>query len=287
MDNKPKAVVYMITASFFFALMGAMVKLSGDLPVFEKVFFRNFISLIIAFAAIRKTGASLLGKKENQKFLLLRSFLGLIGVVLYFYAISHMYLADSSMLNKLSPFFTTIFAWLFLKEKLSKVQVPALILVFSASLLIIKPSFNFVMLPAIAGFISAIGAGSAYTVVRFLKGKEDPSTIVFYFSFVSVIGVLPLMLINFKVPSSTQFIYLIATGITAAIAQLCMTISYKYSPANKVAIYDYLNIIFSAALGFIIWSEFPDLLSIFGGVIIVLTAFSLYVYDNKSKLVKE
>lgn len=287
MDNTPKAVAYMITASFFFALMGAMVKLSGELPVFEKVFFRNFVSLFIAFIAIRKTGASLFGKKENQKYLLLRSFLGLIGVVLYFYAISHMYLADSSMLNKLSPFFTTIFAWLFLKEKLSKVQIPALILVFSASLLIIKPSFDFVMIPAIAGFVSAIGAGSAYTVVRFLKGKEDPSTIVFYFSVVSVVGVLPLMLINFKTPSSIQLLYLIATGVTAAIAQLCMTISYKYSPANKVAIYDYLNIIFSATLGFIIWSEVPDFLSILGGIMIVLTAFGLYMYDNRPKLMKE
>jgi drug/metabolite transporter (DMT)-like permease len=282
MDNRPKAVGFMILSSLFFAIMGAFVKLSGDIPVFEKVFFRNVVSLFVALAAIKQSGSSIFGKRENQKYLLLRSILGLTGVVLYFYAISHMYLADSSMLNKLSPFFTTLFAWLFLKEKLSKMQVSALFLVFAASLLIIKPQFNFSVIPALSGFLSAIAAGSAYTVVRFLRGKEDPSTIVFYFSFVSVVGILPLMLLNFKVPTPIQFIYLLGTGVTAAIAQFAITIAYKYAPASKIAIYDYLNIVFSALIGFAIWGEIPDILSIVGGVTIVLTALWVFMYDNKN-----
>jgi drug/metabolite transporter (DMT)-like permease len=282
MDNRPKAIAYMICASLFFALMGATVKLSGDLPVFEKVFIRNLVSLFIAYAAIRKTNARLFGKRENQKYLILRSLLGLTGVVLYFYAINNMYLADSSMLNKLSPFFTTLCAWIFLKEESSKVQVPALIIVFIASLLIIKPNFSFEMLPALSGFISAIAAGSAYVVVRFLKGKEDPSTIVFYFSFVSVVGMLPLLALDFKIPTPTQLFYLIGTGITAAFYQLLVTTAYKYAPASKVSLYDYLSIVFSSILGFIIWSEIPDALTVIGGILIVITGFIMYVYDNKT-----
>lgn len=283
MDNRPRAVMFMLISAFSFAVMSALVKLSGDIPVFEKVFFRNFVSLFVAFYAIRKSGDSYFGKKENQKYLLARSLLGLAGVILYFYAINNMYLADSSMLNKLSPFFVTLFAWLFLKEKLSKIQIPALILVFSAALLIIKPKFSFEMLPALSGFLSAVAAGSAYTIVRFLKGRENPSTIVFYFSFVSVFGMLPLMLLNFKLPSPIQLIYLLGTGAAAASGQYGLTIAYKYSPASKVVIYDYINIIFSILLGFIIWGEVPDLLSILGGTIIILTAATVFLYENRTK----
>ena len=117
----------MLISALSFAFMGAMVKLAGDLPVIEKVFFRNLISLIVAFVLIKKAGVPLFGLRKNQKYLLLRSLLGLGGVILYFIAISRLSLADSSMLNKLSPFFVTIFALFFLKEKLLKFHISILI----------------------------------------------------------------------------------------------------------------------------------------------------------------
>ena len=110
MDKKLKAVILMLVSSLAFACSAAAVKLSGDLPVFEKVFFRNILAVVIAFIALRRQKEAVFGKKENQKYLLLRSLLGVLGMVLYFYAISNLYLADSAMLHKLFPFFVTVFA---------------------------------------------------------------------------------------------------------------------------------------------------------------------------------
>jgi len=142
----------MLISSLALALSAASVKLAGHLPVFEKVFFRNIISVVVAFIVLRQKKMPAFGKLENQKFLILRSLLGIVGMVLYFYAISHLVLADSAMLHKLFPFFVTIFAAIFLKEKISKIQIPALFLVFFAALLIIKPRFDCSILPALAGF---------------------------------------------------------------------------------------------------------------------------------------
>ena len=161
--------------------MAANVRLAGNIPLFKKVFFRNFVSLIVTFFMILKTKSKILGKMENLKYLLARSLLGLLGIVLYFFAINHLFLADSSMLNKLSTFFITFFAWLFLKEKLSKFQIISLVIVFFSVLLIIKPKLEFSVLPAFAGFFSAMFAGAAYTFVRFLGNREKPATIVFFF----------------------------------------------------------------------------------------------------------
>jgi len=281
MDDKPKAVFFMMLSAFAFAMMGAMVKLSGNIPILEKVFFRNLVSLGVAFLFIRKSKVSMFGDRKNQKYLIARSLLGLSGVVFYFYAINNLYLADSSMLNKLSPFFVTLFAFVFLNEKLSKIQIPALIVVFIGALLVIKPRFSFAVLPAVSGTVSAVCAGAAYTLVRYLKNKEHPSTIVFYFSLVSVIGVLPLMLFNFKLPNMMQLFFLVCTGIFAAIGQFSLTFGYKYAPASEVSIFNYFSIVFSAVIGFFLWEEIPDVLSVLGGILIVTAAIITYLYNNK------
>jgi drug/metabolite transporter (DMT)-like permease len=194
MTNKTKSVVFMLISAFAFAVTQAFVKLAGDLPSYEKVFFRNIISLLIAAFICYKNGSILLGKKESMKFLISRSLLGAIGMVLYFYSISHLILADAAILNKLSPFFVTIFAVIFLKERISKIQVPSMIIIFLAALLIVKPRFELSILPALAGFSSAIFAGAAYTLVRVLGKKERPETIIFVFSLITTLLMLRLRL---------------------------------------------------------------------------------------------
>lgn len=270
--------------------MAAMVKLAGDIPVMEKVMFRNLVSLVIAFLALKKKGAPLFGKRENQKYLLARSLLGLTGIIFYFYSISKLCLADSAMLNKLSPFFITLFAIIFLKEKLTPMKIISMIVVFLGALLVIKPQWDLSIVPAASGFLSAAFAGGAYTLVRFLKDRENPSTIVFYFSLVSVLGTVPFVILNFQPFTKIQFLYLISTGIFAAMAQFALTYAYKFAPASEVAIYNYTNIVFSSIIGFFIWKEIPDHLSILGGLIIVIMAIIVYLKDkkenNKSENVK-
>lgn len=287
MDNKPKAIILMLVSALAFSIMGAMVKLSGDIPLFEKVFYRNLVSLIMAYIMIKNKKTSFFGKKENQKYLLSRSLLGLIGVILSFYALNNLVLSDANMLNKISPFFVTLFAAFFLKEKLSKIQIPVLIIVFTGALFIIKPQFNLSVLPSLSGFISAMCAGAAYTLIRFLREREKAPTIVFYFSFVSIIVMFPLMMMNYQKPTIIQFIYLICVGMFAGIGQLCLTNAYKYAPAAEVSIYVYTSIVFSAIIGFIVWSELPDYLSVIGTVIIISAAIFTYTYNRKRILQSE
>ena len=180
-----------ILLAFGFAMMSAFVKLSGDLPSFQKTFFRNITSCIIAFILILINKESFFGKLENQKILILRSVFGTLGIVFNFYAIDKLVLSDANMLNKLSPFFVIIFSALFLKEKINIKQGLAIIVAFIGALFIIKPQFNFDIIPSLIGILGAICAAVAYTCLRVLGGKEKYYTIVFYFSFFSTIAILP------------------------------------------------------------------------------------------------
>jgi len=278
--DRSKGVLSMLFSAFCFAAMAAMIKLTGELPLFEKVFFRNFIIMFrAAFTAVR-TKAPLFGKWENQKFLLGRAIAGTMGVISFFYAVDNMYLADSAMLNKLSPFFVTLFAYLLLKEKLSRLHIPALIVVFAASLLIIKPKFDLSVLPALSGFASAVFSGIAYTLLRFMRNRERPETIIFYFSLTTVVTTFPLMILNFQIPTGSQWIFLLATGLFAAGGQFGLTLAFKYVEANEASLFTYSNIIFAAIMGFMLWGEIPDFLSIIGGVLIIGTSALIFFYNN-------
>jgi len=281
LSNRTKGVLFIIMSAFGFAMMSAFVKLSGDLPSFQKTFFRNITSCIIAFILIIVNKESFFGKLENQKTLILRSVFGTLGIVFNFYSIDKLVLSDANILNKLSPFFVIIFSALFLKEKINIKQGLAIIVAFIGALFIIKPQFNFDIIPSLIGVLGAICAAAAYTCLRALGGKEKYYTIVFYFSFFSTIAILPFMLIVYKEMSMLQFVYLILAGIFASIGQFGITIAYKYAKAKEISIFDYSNILFSAIISIILFNVIPDYLSVIGYIIIFAVSLYMFLYNKK------
>ena len=108
--NKYKGIFYIIISAFCFALMNASVKTAGDLPTFEKAFFRNFIAFFVALAMLIRDRREFHFQRKNLPLLTLRSLAGLTGIVCNFYAIDHLVLSDASILNKMSPFFVILFS---------------------------------------------------------------------------------------------------------------------------------------------------------------------------------
>lgn len=280
-SDRNKGIMFIILSAFGFAIMSAFIKLSGDLPSFQKTFFRNLVSCIIAFLLILKHKESFFGKKENQKILILRSIFGTLGIILNYYAIDKLVLSDANMLNKLSPFFVIIFCAIFLKEKIKPNQAIAVGVAFVGALFIIKPSFNFDMIPSTAGIMGAIFAAAAYTCLRVLGSKEKFYTVVFYFSLFSTISILPFTIVVYKSMTITQLIYLILAGVFASIGQFGITLAYKYAPAKEISIFDYSNIIFSAIISIVVFSAIPDIFSIIGYIIIFGASYYMFLYNKK------
>ena len=262
-------------------MMSAFIKLSGDLPSFQKTFFRNLVSCIIAFALILKYKESFFGSKENRKILVWRSIFGTLGIILNYYAIDRLVLSDANMLNKLSPFFVIIFSAIFLKEKIKTNQAIAVGIAFIGALFIIKPTLNFEVIPSVAGTMGAIFAAAAYTCLRVLGGKEKFYTVVFFFSLFSTLAILPFTIVVYKSMTIVQFGYLILAGIFASIGQFGVTLAYKYAPAKEISIFDYSNIIFSAIISIIIFNTIPDKFSFIGYIIIFSASYYMFRYNKK------
>ena len=280
-SNRIKGILCIITSACGFAVMSAFIKLSGDLPSFQKTFFRNLVAAAIALYLIIKHKGSLVGKKENRKILVLRSIFGTIGIVCNYYAVDRLVLSDANMLNKLSPFLVVIFCALFLKEKINLKQITMVSVAFIGALFIIKPSFNVEVIPYLVGVLGAVGAALAYTCVRVLGKKEDYYTIVFFFSTFSLIAILPGFIAVYKPMGIMQFMYLIFAGIFATVGQFGITLAYKYAPSKEISIFDYSNIIFSAIISFVIFGVLPDYMSIIGYVVIFGASLYMYLYNRK------
>ena len=188
------------------------------------------------------------------------------------------------MLNKMSPFFAIIFSFIFLKEKISVFQTLAVAAAFIGSLFIIKPSFTGIdFLPGFIGFLGGMGAGAAYTAVRHLgsKGEKGPFIVLFFSAF-SCLVTLPYIIFNYQQMEIQQLIYLLCAGLSAAGGQFSITAAYCYAPAKEISVYDYSQIIFAAAIGYVLFGQIPDKFSFVGYAVIITAAILMFIYNNKS-----
>ena len=110
----------MIISSFAFSLMHLCIKSLPNIPVFELVFFRSFISLLISFTSLKSKNIPIFG--VNKKILLIRGFIGSIALTLFFLTLQNIPLASAVTIQYLSPIFTALFAIWILKERMKKLQ---------------------------------------------------------------------------------------------------------------------------------------------------------------------
>ena len=288
LSSKTKGVIFIVLSALSFTGMNTFVRLAGDLPTMQKVFFRNFVAMVFAFFAMLKAGDSFKPKKGSVKYLLLRSAAGLAGVFGNFYALDKIELSDASMLNKMSPFFALVFSALFIKEKVKPKQAIAIAVAFIGSLFIIKPTFaNTDLLASLAGFAGGMAAGGAYTCVRWLGIKgENGRLIVLFFSVFSCILTVPYLIFDYHYMTAFQWLSLLMAGLFAAGGQFAITAAYTHAPSREISVYDYSQIIFAAIVGFFVFGDVPDLWSFVGYIIIISMAVWMFLYNNRNHALK-
>lgn len=288
LSSKTKGVIFIVLSALSFTGMNTFVRLAGDLPTMQKVFFRNFVAMVFAFFAMLKAGDSFKPKKGSVKYLLLRSAAGLAGVFGNFYALDKIELSDASMLNKMSPFFALVFSALFIKEKVKPKQAIAIAVAFIGSLFIIKPTFaNTDLFASLAGFAGGMAAGGAYTCVRWLGIKgENGRLIVLFFSVFSCILTVPYLIFDYHYMTAFQWFSLLMAGLFAAGGQFAITAAYTHAPSREISVYDYSQIIFAAIVGFFVFGDVPDLWSFVGYIIIVSMAVWMFLYNNRNHALK-
>ena len=291
MSNRTKGIAAIVISAFGFSLMALFVRLcddfGGPVSAFQKGFFRNLVAFAIAATVWwrGRDGRTLDGRRKTRDglslrskvLLILRATLGTAGIFAHFYALGKITIAEGLTLNKTAPFFTVLFAWLFLGERANRRQLLALAAAFLGVVLIAKPGFaGASAFPLAIGLLSGVCAGGAYACVRALRRHAlSPSLIILFFSAFSCLASVPFMLAGFDPMTGRQVLILLEAGVGAAIGQFGITLAYGYAAPKDIAVFDYSGILFAAAFGFLCFGQIPDLMSVLGFAAILLAAVRL------------
>ena len=286
-SGRAKGIIAIIISAFGFSLMALFVRLcddcGGPVSAFQKGFFRNLVAFVIAAAVWwrgredgRRETRGVLSLK-SKVLLALRATLGTTGIFAHFYALSHITIAEGLTLNKTAPFFTVLFAWLFLGERANRRQLLTLALAFLGVVLIAKPGFaGASAFPLAIGLLSGVCAGGAYACVRGLRRHSvSPAFIILFFSAFSCLASVPFMAAGFDPMTWRQVLVLLGAGAGAALGQFGITLAYGYAAPKDIAVFDYSGILFAAAFGFLFFAQVPDILSTAGFLAIILAAVLL------------
>ena len=283
LSQKTQGIVYVLIAAFGFSLMSMFVKLAGDLPSFEKAFFRNFVALIFIVILMLRSHTSFLPERRNLPALFGRCFFGTLGLLCNFYAISKLNLPDANMLNKLSPFFAILFSIFILREYPKKADILSVLAAFIGAVFVVRPTAGIASLPSLAGVLGGLGAGAAYTFVRQMsrKGERGPEIVMFFSAFTCVCAI-PFFAFNFQPMSAKQWLFLLLAGCAAAGGQLSITAAYRHAPAKEISVFDYSQIVYAALWGFLVFGEIPDALSFVGYAIIIGAAVFRCIFNLRA-----
>ena len=278
------AIKYMFFASFLFAITGAFAKiLSNDMSSVEVVFFRNITGLILILISVYKLPLKQKGGKPILLFM--RGLIGFSALLMYFYNIANIPLAEAQTFTKTSPIFTAIFSYIFIKEKLSPIAISGIVIGFIGILFITGFDITTLNKTDWLGVLSGVGAGLAYTSIRELKKYYDTRAIVLSFMTIGTIGPIIIMILgnyfhsdtfdfmlaSFIIPTYNDILYILGLGIFATLSQLYMTKAYSLAKGGIVGTIGYSNIIFSIFLGLFLGDSFPALNVIFGIALIIMS----------------
>lgn len=282
-SERTLGILCILGAAFCFSLMSVFVRLAGDVPTMQKIFFRNLVATAAAFVILAREGKGFRIHKGCLGGHLARSITGMLGMVANFWAIDHIGIADANMLNKLSPFFAIILSIFILHEYPKKVDILSVLAAFIGTVFVVRPSAGIASLPALVGVLGGLGAGAAYTFVRQMsqKGERGPEIVMFFSLFTSVCS-LPFFIFNFQPMSARQWIFLLLAGCAAAGGQLTITAAYRHAPAKEISVFDYSQILYAALWGFLLFGELPDVLSIVGYIIIIGAAVFRCIFNLRA-----
>lgn len=268
---------WMLVAAFFFAVMSAFVKLSsGEAGTFEIVFWRSFISLLLIAGFMLLKGVSPATKHLAGH--LKRSVLGTISFTMWFATMGHLSLGTSTTLNYTAPLFIAIVVVaqaLLRRERAPWLLALAILGGFAGVCLVLQPSVGGdQFLWALLGLAAAAMGPIVFFQIKALGQLGEPAyRIVFYFSLVGTIWGLGGNLLlegGLSMHPLSAWGRLLGVGVSAVLAQICLTRSYAYGNMMLTACFQFAVIPIAEIFSMLFFKESLPASALFGmGLILV------------------
>ena len=285
MNQSIIGILWMIITTILFVGVTATVRyLEGDVPAPQAAFLRYAIGTLMLAPSLISLSKIKPDRPLLNKFIL-RGFVHSIGVTLWFYAMSVMPVAEVTAIGFLTYIFVSLGASIFLKEKLHKHRLSAILISFVGALIILRPGFKVIESGQLGMLIATMVFTASYLIAKIVSKERSSSEIVAMLSIFTTIFLIPSAIYSWEPLSLEAFLILAFTALIATLGHITMTKAIKAAPMVVTQPILFLQLVWASMVGLFIFDEKFDIFVILGGTIIMLCV--CYVSYREHKLGKK
>lgn len=268
-ESRPmRGVIWMLATGLAFVAVTAIVKHIGDgVPPAQAAFLRYVLGLVFLIPMLRPLYKANLTRRQITLFGW-RGVVHAFGVILWFFAMTKIPIADVTAMNYLSPIYVTIGAALFLGEKLAFRRVLAICVALIGAMIILRPGFREVSIGHIAMLFTAVLFAASYLIAKRMADEVNPVVVVAMLSIMVPIGLAPFAYAQWVTPTLEQVGWLFLVAVFATIGHLTMTLAFRAAPMTVTQPVTFLQLVWASALGALVFAEPIDRYVVLGGLVI-------------------
>jgi len=280
-----QGAAWLVSGGFIFTSNSAMIRLlSEELESVQTAFFRAFFSVLL-LTPMMLTGRVKPWKSERIQGHFWRTAMGTTSMVLGFYAVSMLPLADATALAFSQPLFSVVLGAIVLGEKVRWRRWTATIVGFVGVLVMVRPGAGSLQPGAAVAILNALASATSILLVRRLSDSEKPLMILTQFALFSTLLLAGPAIWFWKWPSAWGWALAIGVSISATIGQYFWVQAFAVGEMSAVAPFDYLRLPFAVFVGWMIWAEMPVIWTYVGAAIVIASA--LYIAYREAQIARE
>ena len=264
-----KGIAWMVLTGFLFTGVTGIVRhLGSDMPAVEGAFIRYLIGTLLILPLLYpslKTGIS----KEAVKIHAIRGFVHAFGVMLWFFAMARIPIAEVTAIGFTAPIFVTIGAAMFLGERLRIRRIAAVVAGFLGVLIIIRPGFHEIGAGQVAQLVAAPLFAASFIIAKKLTGRSSPVEIVAMLSLFCTMTLLPGAMLQWRTPTVEEVMWLGLTALVATSGHYTLTRALACAPITVTQPISFLQLVWAVVLGILVFGEPADPYVIIGGAVII------------------
>lgn len=262
-------IFWMLVTGLCFVAVTALVKLVGiRIPAAEAAFLRYALGLVFLLPMIGPIRRARLTRRQLGLFGL-RGVLHTGGVILWFFAMARIPLAEVTAMNYLAPVYVTVGAALFLGEKLALRRILAVVVALIGTAIILRPGFRELDMGHIAMLFTAFFFAGGYLLAKVLSDEASPAVVVGMLSITVTIGLAPAAAAVWVTPTPWELGVLFLVACFATAGHYTMTMAFAAAPVTVTQPVSFLQLVWAVLLGLVLFNESPDIWVIVGGLVII------------------
>lgn len=265
----------MFVTGLCFVAVTALVKHMGSrVPPAEAAFLRYLLGLVFLLPMLKDLREAHLTPRQWKLFGM-RGIFHAGAVILWFYAMTRIPIAEVTAMNYLSPVYVTIGAAIFLGEKLAMRRIVAILIALFGAAIILRPGFREVSSGHLAMLVTAIVFAGSYLTAKIMAGEVKPTVVVAMLSIFVPIGLAPFAIAVWVTPSLNDLMLLFCVASFATAGHYTMTLAFAAAPVTVTQPITFLQLVWAVLLGAIVFGEPVDIWVVFGGVVILASVTSI------------